>query len=381
MSPDRLTRYEAMLSELEQQGRRRALARQSGIDFTSNDYLGLAGSPRLRDSVIAALERGVPVGAGGSRLLRGNHPEHEALEAEAAAFFHSERVLYFGSGYAANFAILSTLPQRGDIVVHDALVHESAHAGMAAGRAVSVAVPHNDAGAFDDAIRKWRKAGGMGHPWIAVESLYSMDGDRAPLGALAELADRHDGFLLVDEAHATGVHGAGGRGLAAGLEGRDNVVVLHTCGKALGASGALVSGSHVLCDFLINRALPFIYATAPSPLAAASVREALKILADEPERRDRLQHLIAFANEQLSARLGVEGSGSQILPVIIGDNGRTLRIAERMQADGFDIRAIRPPTVPAGTARLRIAVTLNVDPPVVSRMFDRLAQVMAEERP
>ena len=381
MIQERLARYERMLGQLEQKGRRRTLAQQSGIDSTSNDYLGLAESARLNAAVATALARGVAVGAGGSRLLRGNHPEHEALETEAAAFFRSERALFFGSGYAANVAILSTLPQRGDIVVHDALVHASTHAGIAAGRAEAIAVNHNDVGAFDEAIRNWRKAGGTGHPWIAVESLYSMDGDKAPLTELAELADRHHGFLIVDEAHATGVYGIDGRGLSADLEERDNIVMLHTCGKALGAAGALVTGSRLLLDVLVNRARPFIYATAPSPLLAASVREALKILADEPERREKLLHLIAFANEQLASRLGIQGSGSQILPVIIGDNGRTVRIAERMQTEGFDIRAIRPPTVPEGTARLRIAITLNVDLPTIMRMFDRLSQVMAEETP
>jgi 8-amino-7-oxononanoate synthase len=164
------------------------------------------------------------------------------------------------------------------------------------------------------------------------------------------------------------------------LEGRDNVIVLHTCGKALGVSGALVGGSRILCDYLINHARPFIYATAPSPLAAAAVREALRILSDEPERRQKLKSMIGYANEQIVSHLGIKGSGSQILPVIIGDSARTLCIAKQMQGDGFDIRAIRPPTVPANTARLRIAITLNVDPPIVSRMFERLAQVMAKER-
>jgi 8-amino-7-oxononanoate synthase len=379
MMQQRLARYETMLHQLAQKGRRRGLAQLAGIDFTSNDYLGLAGSARLNASVISAVERGVPVGAGGSRLLRGNHPEHALLETEAAAFFRSERVLYFGSGYAANVAIFSTLPQHGDIIVHDALVHASTNEGIAASRAEAVAVAHNDVEAFDTAIHTWRKAGGTGHPWIAIESLYSMDGDRAPLSELAELADRHDGFLVIDEAHATGIYGDGGRGLSADMEGRDNIIVLHTCGKALGSAGALVSGSHVICDFLVNRARPFIYATAPSPLLAASVRQALKILADEPERRQKLLHLIAFANAQLTSRLGIEGSGSQILPVIIGDDRRTVRIAQRMQAAGFDIRAIRPPTVPEGTARLRIAITLNVDAATITRMFDQLARVMEEE--
>jgi 8-amino-7-oxononanoate synthase len=376
MMSERLARYEAALGQLERKGRRRALSRACGIDFTSNDYLGLAGSARLKASVILALERGVPVGAGGSRLLRGNHPEHEALEEEAAAFFGSERMLYFGSGYAANMAILSALPQRNDLVVYDELIHASSHAGIAAGRATAAGVPHNDVVAFEDAIRKWRDVGGKGHPWIVAESVYSMDGDRAPLAGLAEISDRYDGFLLVDEAHATGVHGSDGRGFSAALEGRDNVVVLHTCGKALGVSGALVGGSRILCDYLINHARPFIYATAPSPLAAASVREALRILADEPERRQRLQRIIEYANEQMAMHLGIKGSGSQILPVILGDSARTLSVARQMQADGFDIRAIRPPTVPANTARLRISITLNADEHSVSRMFKRLAEVM-----
>ncbi|MGV1759642.1 8-amino-7-oxononanoate synthase [Rhizobium sp. A22-96] len=379
MTVDLRQRYEVKLRQLAQKGRHRDLSRDTGSDFTSNDYLALTSSPRMRAALVDALDRGVPMGAGGSRLLRGNHAEHEALEQEAAAFFVCEQMLYFGSGYAANLAVLSTLPQRGDLIVHDALIHASAHDGMRTGRADVVSVAHNNADAVEDAILAWRKRGGTGVPWIVVESIYSMDGDRAPLSDLIEIADRNDGFLYIDEAHASGVHGVGGRGYAAGLEGRDNVIVLHTCGKALGAAGALVGANRTLCEFLINRARPFIYATAPSPLQAASVREALAILADEPERRRVLHGLIAFANEQFSERLGVPGSGTQILPVIVGENARATHLAERMRADGFDIRAIRPPTVPHGTARLRITITLNVDRPTIANMVERLAELIATE--
>jgi 8-amino-7-oxononanoate synthase len=381
MTPTRLARYEATLAGLERRERLRTLMARDGVDFSSNDYLGFAGSTRLATAITAALQRGVPVGAGGSRLLRGNHPEHEALEAEAAAFFGAERALYFSTGFAANAALFSTLPQRGDLIVHDALVHASAHEGMQASRAQAVPAAHNNVAAFEEAIIRWRQDGGTGHPWIAVESLYSMDGDRAPLAALAALAERHAGFLVIDEAHATGVFGPGGRGLAADLENRRNVIVLHTCGKALGVSGALLGASMALCDYLVNRARGFIYSTAPSPLMAAAVREALRMLADEPKRRADFDALRNFANRELAEKLGMEGSGSQILPVIIGDNGRAVRIATRMRAEGFDIRAIRPPTVPEGTARLRIAITLNVDERVISRMFVRLAAIMAEETP
>ncbi|MBB4189235.1 8-amino-7-oxononanoate synthase [Sinorhizobium terangae] len=380
MSRRALDGYERTLQGLARKGRRRVLLSRGGIDFTSNDYLALANSPRLKAAIGAAVERGVPVGAGGSRLLRGNHPEHEALEVEAAAFFGADRALFFGSGYTANAALFSTLPQRDDVIVHDGLIHASVHEGIVASKAQAVAVRHNDVDAFADAIRKWRGAGGRGHPWIAVESLYSMDGDRAPLMELAALAEEHDGFLVIDEAHATGVFGPGGRGFSAALEGRESVVVLHTCGKALGVSGALLGANRILCDYLVNRARSFIYSTAPSPLTAAAVREALKIAADEPQRRAEFDALSAFANAALAATLGVEGSGSQILPVMIGDNARAVRIAARLRTEGFDIRAIRPPTVPEGTARLRIAITLNVDRPAIKHMLERLKVAMAEER-
>jgi len=374
-----LAGYGKTLAGLERRGRRRSLMPNGGIDFTSNDYLGFAHSQRIRSAIAAAVERDVPAGSGGSRLLRGNHAEHALLEEEAAAFFGSQRMLYFSTGYAANAALFSTLPQRGDLIVHDALIHASAHEGIAASRAQAVAARHNDVGSFENELAKWRKAGGSGHAWIAVESLYSMDGDRAPLAELAALADRYDSFLVIDEAHATGVFGDNGRGLATGLERRDNVVLLHTCGKALGVSGALLGANAVVCDYLVNRARSFIYSTAPSPLMAAGVREALKMLAEEPRRQLDLRRLSIFARSYLAETIGMGGSGSHILPIMIGSTIRALRIAERMRAEGFDIRAIRPPTVPEGTARLRIAITLNVDETAISRMLDCLKIALAEE--
>ncbi|WP_420135148.1 aminotransferase class I/II-fold pyridoxal phosphate-dependent enzyme, partial [Rhodopseudomonas sp.] len=253
--------FEADLRGLAARGRLRALKERAGVDFTSNDYLGLAESEELNRAAAEAVARGVPVGSGGSRLLRGNHPEHEALEAEAAAYFGAETALYFGGGFVANQAIFSTLPQRGDLVVHDELIHASAHEGLRRGRAEFVSAAHNDIDAFESAIVRWRAAGGKGRPWLSVESLYSMDGDSPDLDSLVAVADRHDAMLVIDEAHATGVLGLNGRGLAAKFEGRPNVVTLHTCGKALGTVGGFILAPRVVRDFIVNRSRPFIFAT------------------------------------------------------------------------------------------------------------------------
>jgi len=366
-------RYASALAALARDGRLRSLRPRQGIDFVSNDYLGLAESPRLRRAVIAAIESGTPIGAGGSRLLRGNCAEHEQLEADAAGFFRAESALYFGAGYSANFAALSTLPQRGDLIVMDELSHASMREGVKASRAESVEAHHNDSNAVSDAIRAWRAKGGKGRPWIAVESIYSMDGDTAPLADLIQIADLHDGLLYIDEAHATGVFGPQGRGLSAAYEGRANVIAVHTCGKALGASGALVMTTKLVRDFLVNRSRPFIFATAPSPLMAVAVGEALKILREEPERRQRLHDLIALAGDKIRAQ-GWTASGSQIIPYIVGHNERTMTLAAALQRRGFDIRGIRPPTVPAGTARLRISLTLNVTGADVESMLAALKE-------
>ncbi|NYT40921.1 8-amino-7-oxononanoate synthase [Sphingomonas sp. R-74633] len=361
------------LADLAERSRARRLTKRAGRDFSSNDYLALASDPELAVAVRGAIDAGVPIGSGGSRLLRGNHDAHERLEAEAATFFGAESALYFSTGYAANAALLATLPQRGDLVVHDALVHASAHEGTRLSRAEVRSAGHNDVGDFEDAILDWRHEGGVGRVWIAVESLYSMDGDRAPLDALAALADRHEAILLVDEAHATGVFGDSGRGLAAGLAGRENLITLHTCGKALGCEGALLCGPQVVRDFLVNRGRAFIFSTAPSPLMAEAVRVALRLIA-EPERRARLHALIARA-EALLAPVDVQATGSQILPLVLGEDARTMAAAAALQERGFDVRGIRPPTVPAGTSRLRISVTLNVREDDVAALADALGSL------
>lgn len=287
--------------------------------------------------------------------------------------------MYFGGGFIANTAIFSTLPQRGDLIVYDEWIHASAHEGMRLSKADARSALHNDAASVDDVITAWRGAGGVGQVWIAVESLYSMDGDRAPLDPLMQVADRHDAMLVIDEAHATGVYGEGGRGLAAHLEGRANVISLHTCGKALGVMGGLVLAPKSIRTFLINRARAFIYATAPSPLMATAVRAALHIVRSDDTRKTRLETLVSTAGRELHAKTGITPSGSPIQPIIVGSDMAAVALAATLKQQGFDIRAIRPPTVAEGTARLRLTITLNVNQQAVSNLIDALAKARVEQ--
>ncbi len=359
--------YKDDLSALRASGRYRSLSLAAGWDFSSNDYLALAGSAELAGAARAAIDRGVPLGSGGSRLLRGNGEEHERLETAAAEFFGSECALFVGSGFAANTMLLATLPQKDDIVFYDELVHASAHEGMKLSRAPRAAFRHNDVQAAADAIRQWRESGNLGTPWIAFETLYSMDGDCAPLADFAALADRESAMLLIDEAHAVGVCGNRGRGLAADLQGRENAIVLATCGKALGCEGALVLVPETIRDFLINRGRSFIFSTAPSPLMAAVLHSALDIVAGADDRRERLRALVGTARKVFDP-LGIAASGSHIQPIIIGDDRRTMELAKHLQHQGFDIRGIRPPTVPPGTARLRVSITLNTSAEAIAEL-------------
>ena len=369
--------FRSQLASLEQRGRLRAMAPRAGRDFASNDYLGLASDPIIGQAVADAVARGVPVGSGGSRLLRGNAPEHEGLEAKAAAFFRTQAALFMANGFAANLALFSTLPQRGDLIVADELIHASVHDGIRMSKAAAVFARHNDVQSFADHIATWRTDGGKGRIWIAVETLYSMDGDMAPLADLALLAAKQDATLVLDEAHGTGVFGPDGRGLSSGLDGLHNVVTLHTCGKAMGVEGALICGPRILIDYLINRARAFIFSTAPSPLMAVAVSAAIDRIEQADDLRARLGTLQTDAAEAISAPLGLPKPRSQIIPVILGDDKRAMAAASALQQAGFDIRGIRPPTVPPGTSRLRISLTLNAGRADVLALGDELRRILA----
>lgn len=374
---EQFQRFERELKTLLARHRTRELTLGRGLDFTSNDFLALSDSSTVRKTVIDALKSGVPLGSGGSRLLRGNHPAHAELERNAAKLFKCEKSLYFANGYSANFAVLTALPKRHDLIVFDALSHASIREGVSASFAKSVKFPHNDVDALERVLQKWhqnRQHDAMA--WIAVESLYSMDGDFAPIDNFLQIAERFDAILLVDEAHATGIWGENGHGLTEPFEGRTHLIVVHTCGKALGAAGALVCAPAALIDFLVNKSRPFIYSTAPPPINAIAVNAALELLNTESWRRKQLLELVAIANRALESEFEIKGSGSQIIPFIVGEDKLALDVAHELQAAGFDVRAIRPPTVPDGTARLRISITLNVDANDITNFFQTLRKVM-----
>lgn len=361
-----MNRFQKKLRQLEQDGRYRSLRQGSGIDLSSNDYLGFRNHPALREAAIAALESGIDLGSGGSRLLRGHHEAHEKLEVYAAQFFGYERALYFATGFQANYALFTTLPTRHDAVLYDSLIHASVRDGIQAGQAKSVKIPHNDVNACEDAIKRLR--GEVQQIYIAVESLYSMDGDFAPLEACSALAKQYDAILIVDEAHATGVSGEGGRGCAAALP-RENIIALHACGKALGGAGGLVCASTEIVDTLVNTARPFIYSTAPPPLQAHLAQKALELCASDEgvqRRKDLFERC-----EQAQKFFG--GAGSHIVPIVFGGDQKTVDVAAALQVEGFDIRAIRPPTVPEGTARLRLSLSASLSKETLDRFFKHLA--------
>ena len=359
------------LERLKRTGRERRLTLPGGIDFTSNDYLGLSRHPALRQACMTALEEEGFASAGGSRLLRGHHPAHEHLEAFAAAFFGVEKALFMAGGFLANYALFTALAGRHDAVVFDERIHASVKEGIHASAAGGYRARHNEPEDFEAAIRRARDKGAR-RILVAIESVYSMDGDLAPLAELSAVAQRHDAVLVVDEAHATGVFGACGRGHGEGLD-QSHWITLHTCGKALGVFGALVCASAEVVDYMVNTSRPFIYSTAPPPHLAAAVERALRLVDEEPWRRERVLQLARFAHERFAPH--EEFAGSQIIPVVLGTEQRALNVARHLQQVGFDVRAVRPPTVPEGTSRLRISIHADHTEAQIMALAEALAVV------
>jgi glycine C-acetyltransferase/8-amino-7-oxononanoate synthase len=325
----------------------------------SNDYLGLTHHPRVREAAAEAAMRW-GAGAGASRLISGNMQPHQALEERLADFKRYEAALLFGSGYLANTGAIAALAGRGEVVFSDELNHASIVDGCRLSRAETFVYRHGD---VEHLAWGLREAGGRG-ALIVTDGIFSMDGDVAPLADLVEQARRHRCRLMVDEAHATGALGPGGRGsvASAGLSGEVDIVV-GTLGKALGSYGAYACAERELIEYLVNAARPFIFSTAPPPPVAAAAMAALELLESEPERVRRLRENAAtLRTALLSEGLPAGGGTSQIVPVEVGEAEPAMELCERILERGIFAQGIRPPTVPAGSSRLRFTAMATHEP-------------------
>ena len=344
------------------------------LNFCSNDYLGLAAHP----AVIEALRRAATdygVGSGASHLVCGHSRPHHQLEEALAAFTGRPRALLFSSGYMANTGILTTLLQRGDSVFEDRLNHASLLDGGLHSGARFHRFAHNDVAALERKL-----SGASGLRLVVVDGVFSMDGDTAPLARLAATCARHEAWLMVDDAHGFGVLGERGAGSteAAGLDEAAVPVLMATLGKALGTAGAFVAGSELLIEGLVQQARNYIYTTALPPAVAAASLAALQLLQAESWRRGHLAALVArFRRGAAQLDLPLLESASAIQPLLVGDAGRAVTLSERLRERGLLISAIRPPTVPRGTSRLRITLTAAHSEAQVDRLLSELADCHA----
>jgi 8-amino-7-oxononanoate synthase len=368
-------RLAAVLNELQGAGLLRQMRLPCGIDLVSNDYLGLAVHPYVTEAM-RNIAPALPAGSGGSRLLRGHHEIFEAIEDRLASFTGAGAALLFGSGYAANIGLLQSIVSPGDLVVSDERNHASLIDGIRLTKAATAIYPHQDLNALETALRRPRN----GRAFVITESVFSMDGDVTPLGDVCDIADGAGAVVIVDEAHATGMYGARGSGWVEALGLRDRVVAtIHTGGKALGTGGAWVAGSRALRDVMVNRARPFIFSTAPLPILAAALAAGLDLVEREPQRRLEVHRKSALLRSALrKAGVGC-GGDSMIVPIIVGDNDAAVELQAALMSAGFDVRAIRPPSVPAGTARLRVTVRYPVSDDDLQRFAATVALLLAPD--
>lgn len=382
--------YEALAAELDElraqgllrdrvhlegaQGARVRIDGREYLSFASNDYLGLAADPRLVEAARSAADR-FGVGAGASHLLYGHSAAHEALEADLARFVGCPGALLFSTGYMANLGVVTALCGRDDEIFADRLNHASLNDAMVLSRARFRRYPHLDLAALERALR----ASKARRKLVATDAVFSMDGDLAPVPALVDLCERHDAFLLLDDAHGFGVLGPHGEGVLAEFGVRsERVVYMGTLGKAAGGYGAFVAGPKTLIEYLVNRARTYIYTTATPPMIAAVLRASLDIVRNENWRRRRLGELVSAFRHALgphSERL--LRSRTAIQPLLLGEADRAVTLSRALMSLGFIAPAVRPPTVPAGTARLRISLSAAHEVEDVCALASALREVMS----
>jgi 8-amino-7-oxononanoate synthase len=351
---------------------------REALNFCSNNYLGLANHPALCAAAKNAIDR-YGCGSGASRLISGNMALHEDLESKIAELKGTEAALVFNSGFQANTGILSTLVGEDDVILSDSLNHASIIDGCRLSRAKVIVYAHCD---LEQLERGLRKSPAKGRKLVVTESLFSMDGDEAPLAEIVELAQKYGATVMVDEAHATGVFEPNGAGLVGKLGLGDRVLVqMGTLGKALGGFGAYVAGSKALRELLINRCRSFIFTTAPPPAVMAMALAAVELVQNEPERRQALRNNCELLQAGLkSLGYSLANSRSQILPLMIGDAIQCMKLSDELLQRGVFAQGIRPPTVPAGTSRLRITLMATHTREHIDRALNAFNEVAAKLR-
>ncbi len=371
---------QAGLRRLEARSQRRTLTEISGINLCSNDYLGLSEHPALREAVAEAICGTARISGTGARLLSGHAAVWSAVEEEFSEFVGAEASLYFGSGYSANIGLLTSLAGKNDIIFSDELNHASLIDGIRLSGARKVIYPHLDLNALEELLSEHQQE--KCRKFIVTESVFGMDGDIAPIDEIVSLADRYGAGVIVDEAHATAVHGPGGRGVAAAaLASRRIIAAIHTCGKALAGAGAFVCGTATLREHLINHARTFIFSTALPPYMATQIRAALRLaIGMNTEREELLARSAGLASAFRRQGWDTSGTASQIVPVVIGRNDQALSAAEFLQKRGFAVRAIRPPTVAEGTSRLRFSMTHKIGVEDLRRLTADLNSWFADQQ-
>ena len=368
-----LSEWNKELKYLDEQHLTRTLKLNCGRDFSSNDYLSLSSHPGIRKSLIQALKNNIPLSAGASRLIRGHTPFHKETEKLFAKWASRPSALFFSSGYMANMGLLSALCNtKNDIALFsDQLNHASLIDACRFTRKPCHIYPHKNTDRLSHLLKKEKTKKKI----IITESIFSMDGDLAPLKELSRLALKHQALLIVDEAHATGCYGPQGTGLCHSLKQKDHIITVHPCGKALSTAGAFVTGPAPLIKYLINKCRNFIYTTAPTPLSLFHIQCVLNTLQKEPNRRKLLKKKADFFRSKVSLFADIGDSESAIFPIITGSARSALALQKALQKKGYDIRAIRYPTVPKGTERLRICVHYNH----TYKELEQLAQLLKKQ--
>lgn len=367
--------YSDELQNLNERSRLRSIKPNKGIDFSGNDYLGLSHHPKIREVLIEALSHGLQHGSTGSRLLRGNHPIFEEMEEEIIKWKKVESALIFNSGFDANVGVLTTLIPEESIVISDQFIHASMIDGILQIKATKERFRHNNYNHLETLLKKHNHSNS--DKFVVVESVYSMDGDITDFESVRFLCEKYGAELIVDEAHATGMFGETGAGI---LEKHNMMefplATIHTCGKALGSFGAFVTGKKEITDYLVNACRTLIFTTALSPLNVLATLTAIRLQKNMIDERNKVLGFSDYFRNQLKnkSQYSTENSKSMIIPVIIGADRDAVHLAEKCQKNGLDVRAIRPPTVPENTARLRLTFNSNHTKEQIDQLLELIIQ-------